>query len=98
LFGKEFAGSNWLLALILSSVVIEVIANNLYLALFAGNRFWRQLAIMILWTALLLAASAFAAPRYGAVGLAIAYLAAWSVAAAIYAADARKQTRDRERL
>jgi O-antigen/teichoic acid export membrane protein len=97
LFGKEFAGSDLLLALILGSVVLEVIATNLYLALFAGSRFWRNLAIICLWTVLLLTASAFAASRYGATGLASANVAAWSAAAALYAVEARKQTRNRER-
>jgi O-antigen/teichoic acid export membrane protein len=96
LFGKEFAGSDVLLALILTSVVIEVIVNNLYLALFAACRFWRNLAGISLWMALLLSASAFAAPRYGAAGLAIAYLSAWSVAAVIYTVEARRQTSHRE--
>jgi len=94
LFGKEFAGPNRLLALILGSVVIEVIATNLYLALFAGGRFWRNLGVMCLWTALLLVGSAAAAPRYGAAGVAAAYLASWIVAGVLYASEARKQTRE----
>ena len=60
LFGREFAGSDWLLALILASVIIEVIANNLFQAVYAGCRFWWNLAVMSLWTTVLLAVSAFA--------------------------------------
>ena len=93
LFGKAFAGSNWLIGIILCSVVIEVAANNLYIALIASCRFWRNLAATSVWATLLLAVSAVAAPRYGSSGIAIAYLASWSAAAAIYAFEARQQTR-----
>ncbi|HTX34010.1 MAG TPA: oligosaccharide flippase family protein [Bryobacteraceae bacterium] len=96
LFGKQFAGSNSLLGLFLCSVVIEVTAGNLYMALIASGRFWWNLAIISLWALLLLAASALAAPRFGATGLAIAYLAAWSLAATLYAASARKQIHEEE--
>jgi len=91
LFGKNFAGSNGLLALILTSVVIEVVATNLFLALLAGGRFWWNLGIQALWATHLLVASAFAAPRYGAAGVAMAYLSAWSMAALLYSAEALKQ-------
>ncbi len=96
LFGKQFAGSNSLLGLFLGSVVIEVTAGNLYMALIASCRFWWNLVIISLWALVLLAASALAAPRYGATGLAIAYLAAWSLAATFYAASARKQIHEAE--
>ncbi len=97
LFGTGFAGSEVLPALILCSAVVEVIANTLYLALFAETRFWRNLAVMSLWMAGLLLASAVASPRYGATGLASANLAAWSLSVGIYAVQARRQIGDRER-
>ena len=92
LFGKEFGGSSWLLALILGSAVVEVTSNNLYIALMASCKFWRNLAVMSLWTAVLACTSALTTMRLGASGLAIAYLAAWSVSAAVFAAEARGQT------
>jgi O-antigen/teichoic acid export membrane protein len=91
LFGKQFDGSNWLLALVLGSVVLEVTATNLYMALVVRGRFWWNLQILSFWGVLMLAVSAIACPRYGATGLGMANLAAWSLAAALYAAAARKQ-------
>jgi O-antigen/teichoic acid export membrane protein len=92
LFGKGFAGPDLLLAFILASVVVEVIANNLYQAVFASCRFWWSLMVMSLWMVLLLAGSFLAIPHYGATGLAVAYLAAWLLPAALYAAEGAKIT------
>jgi O-antigen/teichoic acid export membrane protein len=93
LFGKEFHGSSWLLALILISSAIEVTSNNLSIALITSCRFWRNLAIVGLWGVALLCGAVLAATRLGAAGLAGAYLAAWLLAAMVLAAEARGQSR-----
>jgi hypothetical protein len=95
LFGKQFNGSNWLLTVVLGSVVLEVIATNLYLALVVRCRFWWNLQIISFWGVLLLAVAAIACPRYGSTGLGMANLGAWSLAAALYAAAARNQNHRR---
>jgi len=86
LFGKQFRGSDWLLALVLAAAVIEVVANNLYIGLVARCRFWWNLGIVSIWAILLLAVSTAVSFRLGATGLGIAYFAAWLVAAGLYAA------------
>ena len=96
LFGREFVGSDWLLAILLISVVIEIAVNNLSQTVFAGGRYWWSLSVMCLWTAVLLVTSAVATPRFGATGLATANLAAWLLAACFYLSEARKQTRIEE--
>ncbi len=95
LFGREFRCSGWIAPLLLASVVLEVLANNLFQALFASGRLWRNLGILCAWAAVLLVATAMLAPGHGAVGLAGSYLLAWSVSAALYLAAALRYSRGR---
>jgi O-antigen/teichoic acid export membrane protein len=88
LFGKDFAVSMPLVVLLLGSVVLEVIANNLFQALFTAGRLWRNLLIVCVWTAILILGVVLLAPRYGATGLALSYLAAWSASAFLYGRQA----------
>jgi O-antigen/teichoic acid export membrane protein len=93
LFGKDFVGSAGLIWLLLSSVVIEVVACNLYQAIFTSGSLWRQAGINALWTIVLVTCSLFAIPRYGAAGLAGAYLAAWCGSAVLYGGVALRSGR-----
>lgn len=89
LFGKDFRGSDSLVLILLGAVVVEVVANNLYQALFASGQLWRNLGIISVWTAVLVSFASFATPRYGATGLALSYLVAWCVSAVLYGVVAR---------
>jgi O-antigen/teichoic acid export membrane protein len=84
LFGKDFAGSSALLLLLLSSAVIEIVASNLYQAIFTAASLWWQAGIGSIWAILLIVLSVLVLSRYGAAGLAFSYLAAWCVAAVLY--------------
>jgi O-antigen/teichoic acid export membrane protein len=90
-FGKEFAGSPAVVLLLLGSVVVEVVATSLYQAIFSAGRVWRHFAIMSIWMGVLLTGSHLTSARYGAAGLALSYLVAWSVALALYAAIAPRR-------
>ncbi len=96
LFGRDFRGSNLLLAALLGASVLEVIGNSLFQALFSSGRIWKNLAILSFWAAVLITASRFTVPAAGAAGLALAYLFAWGGTAAIYAQSAWVQNRTGE--
>jgi O-antigen/teichoic acid export membrane protein len=93
LFGRDFHCSGWIVPLLLASVVLEVLANNLFQALFTSGRLWRNLGIICAWAAVLLVATNLLSPGRGAVGLAGAYLVAWSVSASLYLAAALRYSR-----
>jgi O-antigen/teichoic acid export membrane protein len=84
LFGREFGAPPALVGLLLGAAVIEVVAANLYQAVFAGRSMWWHAAIMAVWVGVLLSVSIRAIPGYGAAGLAFAYLAAWCITAVLY--------------
>jgi O-antigen/teichoic acid export membrane protein len=96
LFGKDFVGSSALVVLLLGSVVVEVVACNLYQALFTSQSIWWQVAIITVWAAVLVGASTFAVPRYGAAGLAFSYLLAWCCSGALYGSFAWVQETKRD--
>lgn len=89
-FGKDFTATPRLLALLLCGAVVEVLATNLYQALFATRSFWCQVAVIAVWVSTLVTISVRTIPGHGAVGLAFAYLGAWSVCAILYALLARR--------
>jgi len=89
LFGKDFAGSTLLILPLLGSVVLEVVAVNLFQALFAAGRLWLNLGIVCCWTVVLAGFAAATTSHYGAVGLAFAYLVAWAVSGSLYYAAVR---------
>jgi len=91
LFGREFNASTLLIGLLLGSAVAEVIATNLFQALFTAGKLWRNLAIVCTWSMTLVGCSALATRHHGAAGLAFAYLAGWAVSGFFYAAAARRQ-------
>jgi O-antigen/teichoic acid export membrane protein len=86
LFGRDFAGSPLLITLLLASAVVEVVACNLYQTIFAGGSLWWQAGINTVWIAVLAGCCWWTVPRMGAAGLAVSYLAAWSVSAVLYGA------------
>jgi O-antigen/teichoic acid export membrane protein len=93
LFGKDFRGSRYLFAIFLGSVVLEVIANTLFQALFTAGRIWRNLGIISTWAAVLISCVMLTS-RWGAAGIAFAYLSAWSVSLVLYALAAVRQCRE----
>jgi O-antigen/teichoic acid export membrane protein len=91
LFGKDFVGAATLTGFLLGSVVIEVVAINLYQAIFTSHSLWWQAGILTIWSAVLVGVSRVAVPGHGATGLALAYLSAWSVSALLYGGFAWRQ-------
>ena len=63
LFGRDFAATPGLLAMVLGSVVLEVIASTLFQALFTSGRIWRNLAINSVWAGVLIACVTVASVR-----------------------------------
>ena len=92
LFGRDFVPSTALTLLLLGSVVIEVVAANLYQAIFTSRSLWWQAAILTLWSVILVSCAMIAVPKHGAGGLAFSYLAAWSMSAVVYTGVAQMQT------
>jgi len=84
LFGKDFTGSFTLLLLMLFSAVIEIVATNLYQAIFTAASLWWQVGIGSVWAGVLMLLSEQVLARHGAAGLALAYLVAWCISAALY--------------
>lgn len=96
LFGKDFVGSSALIILLLSSVVVEVIACNLYQALFTAEHLWCQVAVISIWGAVLVGAATFTVPLHGAAGLAFSYLLAWCCSGVLYGGFAWSQQKRRD--
>jgi O-antigen/teichoic acid export membrane protein len=84
LFGKDFVGSSTLLLVLLGSGVLEVVASNLYQSIFTARSLWWHVAIIIVWAAVLFSTSKAFVASYGAVGLALSYLVAWSISGGLY--------------
>jgi O-antigen/teichoic acid export membrane protein len=95
LFGKDFVGSSALVILLLGAVVVEVVACNLYQALFTSEAIWWQVAIVIIWGIVLIGASTVTIPRHGAAGLAFSYLLAWCCSGVLYGGFAWIQEKQR---
>ncbi len=91
LFGRDFVPSLALTLPLLGSVVVEVVANNLYQAIFTARSLWWQAGILTIWSSVLVGCSLALIPGHGASGLAFSYLAAWSVSAILYTTVARVQ-------
>ncbi len=90
LYGPAFASGRAVVIVFVWSGVLEVLAVASYQKLFVHGRMWWQLAINVLWGAVLLAIAAPVAHSWGAMGLGIGYLAAWAVAYAAYALCGRR--------
>jgi O-antigen/teichoic acid export membrane protein len=96
LFGKEFTGSSALILFLLSGATLEVIANSLYQAVFAGSSLWRQVVISGVWTVVLVATLQLTISRYGVSALAFSYVAAWSSSVILYGAEAWRRLKQLE--
>ena len=90
LFGKEFVGNRWVLGLLLASAVVEAIAVMLYQPLYNRGKMWYQFAIGSAWPLAFLGGTWWTIARGGASLCAACYLAAWSLAAILYAIVARR--------
>jgi O-antigen/teichoic acid export membrane protein len=84
LFGKAFVGSRSLVLLLLGAVVLEAVANILFQALFTEGRIWRNLGIIAVWAGVLVVCVLLTVRVHGAAGVALSYLCAWGVSAALY--------------
>jgi O-antigen/teichoic acid export membrane protein len=89
LWGRGFPAGRGALGLLLAAAVAETLAVALFQTLYSHGRIWLHLAIMALWSALLVGATAWWGPAHGASGLAAAYLVAWAVATTLYGWAAR---------
>jgi len=84
LFGKDFVSPAGLIAVLLGSVCLEALSGGLYHAIFTSGSLWLHFAISTLWAAILVTAGRIAVVHAGAVGLALAYLLAWSCSCVCY--------------
>ena len=94
LFGRSFTGSFCLFAMVLGSAVLEVVGGTLFQALFTSGRIWRNFAISAVWATVLIACTGVA-PRFGAEGLAFAYLMASCASVSLYGLVAVRQCGNR---
>ncbi len=83
LAGESFRQGSLVLSLVALSTIPSLLNVTLGQLLLTGGRVWQRAFIDVLLGILLLVAAIWLVPRYGAVGLAAAYLGAYSVAASI---------------
>jgi O-antigen/teichoic acid export membrane protein len=82
LYGRDFAGDEALLGVVLAGAVVQGIAGSLSNALVGSGRMWLRLTIYGASGLALVAVTAVAAPTLGAMGMAIGYLASYVLHAA----------------
>lgn len=87
-FGRDFRDPRGAVLVLLAATIVEVVANSLYQALFAHGRLWVQVIVILAWSVFLISAASVLT-RYGALGLAWAYVVAWLLSSALYAFLAR---------
>ena len=84
LFGKDFlSGVEVAVAIIIMSI-IEVLANAFYQPLLSQGLLWREALVVVCRSAILFSATCLFVTRYGALGLAYAYILAHTAALALY--------------
>jgi O-antigen/teichoic acid export membrane protein len=88
-FGKDFIAGRSLLALIMFATVMEVLSGSLYQAMFARRDLFAQIAAISVWAAVLVGVTCGSVARWGASGLAAAYVAGNVAAALMYLGPAR---------
>lgn len=93
IFGKGFEGGRAVLAVVLLSAVLETLGASLAQTAFGRGRMWTHLAITLGWAATLLGGTWCGAGFGGAMGLAAAYLAAWTSVALLHALLTRRLLR-----
>jgi O-antigen/teichoic acid export membrane protein len=81
LFGKNFSDGYPVLLIMLGAAIPQALALAVYQHLQSQERMWLSFFVIVLPRDMLLATLAYIlVPRYGAAGLACAYLAAWTAA------------------
>jgi O-antigen/teichoic acid export membrane protein len=81
LYGKDFSGGFPILAILLLATLAEVLASTMYQVIQTHAKMWLSLVCVALPNYLTFILAAYLlSPRYGGRGLALAYLAEWSVA------------------
>jgi len=84
IYGSDFSAGQWVLVVLLISVLPEILATSAYQLVQSSGQMWRSLLIVVLprdFTYLALAALLL--PFYGAIGVAMAYAIAWFIALAL---------------
>src|SRR6185295_5320906 len=81
---KQFIPSP-IFALLMGAACLEVVASTLFQALLNRAAIWTNVAVMALWSALLVLITALLVGRIGGVALALGYLAAWLSCVVVYA-------------
>jgi O-antigen/teichoic acid export membrane protein len=79
LYGAGFREGWMILVLLLAAAPLHALATIAFGALFGMNRAWWVLGLNLGWSATLLAVTAWLVPTRGALGLAIAFLAAYAI-------------------
>jgi O-antigen/teichoic acid export membrane protein len=89
-FGADFRAGWVTLSVLAISAIPTVINTQLGSALLSSDRAWTRMAADALLTVVLLAMAWILIPRWGAVGLATAFAAAYSVACCMMAVCLRR--------
>jgi O-antigen/teichoic acid export membrane protein len=95
LFGKGFVGGRVVVGVLLASAVLEVLSGSLFQVLYSHGRVWLHLAIMAVWSVVVLGGTLLAAPTWGASGLAASYGLGWLISTGLYGGSV-KRVLDRE--
>ena len=84
IFGKRFHPSP-IFHLLLAASCVEVIATALFQVLLSRGAIWTNVAVVMLWSSVLIGMATFFIDRMGGAGLALGYLVAWMACAVVYA-------------
>lgn len=90
LFGHQFQASKFIFPVYICFTVISVAGNIYGQSFLSADRMWLSLGITIIWGAILLSSAKILVPFYGAMGLAYAFLLAYSLSFLIQVAIARR--------
>lgn len=77
LFGKQFNGAGPIIGVLAAAVYFQIIANTVGTVLAGSGKMWTATLMNTGWAAILVIATLLFVPRYGALGLAYAYLGAY---------------------
>jgi O-antigen/teichoic acid export membrane protein len=94
-YGRDFSSGAWVLILLAGATAISSVVSVMAQAMASLDRVWWGFALNSAWALALLASAALLAPRYGAVGLAGAYLASYLVHAVTVSIYVRLHLRTR---
>jgi O-antigen/teichoic acid export membrane protein len=94
-YGRDFSSGATVLILLALATAISSVVSVMAQAIASLDRVWWGFALNSAWALALLAGAALLAPRYGALGLAGAYLASYLVHAVTVSIYVRLHLRDR---